>query len=141
MANPRYFKVAEQIKVIVAELLARRIRDPRLGFITLTEVRMSKDGRDATIFYTVYGDEQARSDSAAALMSATGLLRSEVGKQLGMKFTPTLTFVLDALDDTAAQIEGALAAARLHDAQVAALAADACFAGEADPYKHDDESE
>ncbi|MDR1431323.1 MAG: 30S ribosome-binding factor RbfA [Propionibacteriaceae bacterium] len=137
MSNPRYFKVAEQIKVIVAELLERRIKDPRLGFVTITDVRMSGDAHEATLFYTVLGDEQARADSAEALASATGLLRTRVGQQLGMKFTPTLVFVLDALDDDAAEIEEALAAARAHDAQVAALAARAEFAGGPDPYKHD----
>ena len=62
MGNPRYIKVAEQIKVIVAELLERRIKDPRLGFVTLTDVRLTGDGREATVFYTVMGDEQARTD-------------------------------------------------------------------------------
>jgi ribosome-binding factor A len=139
MGNPRYLKVAEQIKVIVAELLERRIKDPRLGFVTVTDVRVSGDGREATVFYTVLGDEEARADTAVALASASGLLRSQVGKQLGMKFTPTLAFVPDALEDAAADIEASLAAARAKDAEVAQLAAQAKFAGDADPYKHDDD--
>lgn len=135
MGNPRYIKVAEQIKVIVAELLERRIKDPRLGFVTLTDVRLTGDGREATVFYTVLGDEQSRSDTAEALESARGLIRSTVGKQLGMKFTPTIAFVLDAVPETAAQIEDVLARARAADEAVAAQAAGASYAGEADPYK------
>ena len=139
MGNPRYVKVAEQIKVIVAELLERRIKDPRLGFVTITDVRLTGDGREGTVFYTVLGDEQARDDTAAALSSAKGLIRSTVGKQLGMKFTPTIDFVLDAVPETAAQITDALARAKASDEAVAAQAATASYAGEADPYKHPDE--
>ncbi|MDR1711423.1 MAG: 30S ribosome-binding factor RbfA [Propionibacteriaceae bacterium] len=132
-------RTAEQIKVIVAEMLERRIKDPRLGFVTVTDVRMSGDGREASLFYTVLGDDQAREDTAVALASATGLLRSTVGKRLGLKFAPVLTFIPDALADDAAGIEEALAAARARDAEIAALAEGARFAGEADPYKHDDD--
>jgi ribosome-binding factor A len=141
MPNPRHFKVAEQIKVIVAELLERRVKDPRLGFVTITDVRMSGDAREATLFYTVLGDEQALADTAVALASASGLLRTKVGQQLGMKFTPTLAFLPDALENDAADIEEALAAARAHDAEVAALAASAEFAGVSDPYKHSGDDE
>ena len=141
MGNPRYVKVAEQIKVIVAELLERRIKDPRLGFVTLTDVRITGDGREATLFYTVMGDEQAHVDTAAALESARGLIRSTVGKQLGMKFTPTIDFVLDAVPETAAHLEEALARARAADEAVAAQAAGASYAGEADPYKKADDPE
>lgn len=135
MGNPRYIKVAEQIKVIVAELLERRIKDPRLGFVTLTDVRMTGDGREATIFYTVMGSEDARADTAAALASANGMIRSTVGKQLGMKFTPTIAFVLDAVPETAAEMEALLARARASDAELAAASAGAAYAGEADPYR------
>ena len=108
--------------------------DPQ-GFVTLTDVRLTGDGREATVFYTVLGDEQSRSDTAEALESARGLIRSTVGKQLGMKFTPTIAFVLDAVPETAAQIEDVLARARAADEAVAAQAAGAAYAGEADPYK------
>ncbi|MGC3993750.1 MAG: 30S ribosome-binding factor RbfA [Propionicimonas sp.] len=135
MSSPRYAKVAEQIKVIIAQMLERRIKDPRLGFVTVTDVRITGDGREATVFYTVLGDATARAESAAALASATGLLRSTVGKQLGLKFTPTLEFVLDAVEEDAAQIEDALARARALDAEVAARAVGASYAGDPDPYR------
>ena len=134
MGNPRYIKVAEQIKVLVAELLERRIKDPRLGFVTVTDVRLTGDGREATVFYTVLGTADERAETAAALASATGLLRSTVGKKLGMKFTPSLAFVLDAVEDNAAHLEDVLARARELDAHVAAQAAGADSAGEPDPY-------
>ena len=135
MSSPRYAKVAEQIKEIIARMLERRIKDPRLGFVTLTDVRITGDGREATVFYTVLGDADDRAASAVALHSATGLLRSTVGKQLGLKFTPTLSFVLDAVEEDAAQIEEALARARAMDAAVAAQAQGASYAGDADPYR------
>lgn len=135
MGSPRYAKVSEQIKVIVAQMLERRIKDPRLGFVTVTDVRITGDGREATVFYTVLGDADDRVASAVALHSAAGLLRSTVGKQLGLKFTPTLTFVLDAVEEEAAHIEDALARARALDEAVAAQAVGASYAGESDPYR------
>ncbi len=139
MTKPRYAKVAEHIKVVVAQMLERRIKDPRLGFVTVTDVRITGDGHDATIFYTVLGDADARTETAMALASATGLLRSTVGKQLGMKFTPTLTFVLDGIEEDAAHLEDVLARARELDAAVAAQAAGATYAGDPDPYRKPDE--
>jgi ribosome-binding factor A len=135
MSKPRFAKVTEQIKFVVAEMLQRRVKDPRLGFVTVTDVRMTGDGHEATVFYTVLGDENARAESAIALASATGILRSAVGKQLGMKFTPSLTFVLDAVEEDAAYLEDVLAKARAQDAAVAAQAATASYAGDPDPYR------
>lgn len=135
MGNPRYIKVAEQIKVIIAEMLERRIKDPRLGFVTITDSRLTGDGREATVFYTVLGDDAERTASAAALASARGLIRSTVGKQLGMKFTPTITFVLDAVPETAAEMDAILAAARASDEDLASRSAGATYAGDSDPYK------
>ena len=135
MSKPRFAKVTEQIKFVIAEMLQRRIKDPRLGFVTVTDVRMTGDGHEATVFYTVLGDETARKESAIALTSATGILRSAVGKQLGMKFTPNLTFVLDAVEEEAAHLEDVLAKARAQDAAVAAQAATATYAGDPDPYR------
>jgi len=138
MASPRVLKVADQIKVVVAEMLERRIKDPRLGFVTVTDVRLTGDSREATVFYTVLGSESDQAGTAVALASATGLIRSEVGKQLGMKFTPTVTFIADAIPDNARQIDDLLAAARSVDARVAAQAVGATYAGDADPYKRDE---
>jgi ribosome-binding factor A len=141
MATPRVLKVADQIKVIVAEMLERRIKDPRLGFITVTDVRLTGDSREATVFYTVLGSKDDQAATAAALASATGVIRSQVGKQLGMKFTPTVDFVPDAVPENAQQIEDLLVQARAVDTRVAEQAASASYAGDADPYKHENDDE
>ncbi len=138
MGSPRVLKLADQIKVIVAEMLERRIKDPRLGFLTVTDVRLTGDSHDATVFYTVLGSEEDHARTAAALRSATGVIRAQVGQQLGLKFTPTIAFVPDAVPENARQIEDLLAQARSVDARVAEQAAGAAYAGEADPYKHDE---
>ena len=135
----RALKLADRIKVVVAETLERRIKDPRLGFVTVTDVRVTGDLPEATIFYTVLGDELAHTESAAALESAKGVLRSEVGKQTGVRFTPTLTFLLDALPENADALEDLLRKAAEADAAVHAVAEGASYAGDADPYRHDDD--
>jgi ribosome-binding factor A len=134
-------KLADRIKVVVAETLEMRVKDPRLGFITITEARITGDLREATVFYTVYGDEAARTDTAAALESAKGVLRTEVGRQTGLRHTPSLQFIADALPETAQHIEDLLRVAAEADAQVHAVAAGATYAGDADPYRHPDEDE
>ena len=131
----RAHKLADRIREIVAETLKHRVKDPRVGFITITDARVTGDLREATVFYTVYGDETERADTAKALESVKGLLRSEVGRQTGIKFTPTLTLVLDAVPESAANIEDLLRRAREADAEVARAAASASYAGEADPYR------
>ena len=137
MAGQRNAKVSDRIKVVVAQMLERRVKDPRLGFVTITDVRMTGDGQQASVFYTVMGDETARSETAAALRSATGLIRSEVGKQLGTRVTPSLEFFLDSVPETAREIEEALARARAADDEVAARSTGAAYAGDPDPYKPD----
>jgi ribosome-binding factor A len=122
-------------------MLERRVKDPRLGFVTVTDVRLTGDTHDATVFYTVLGSEEEHAGTAAALRSATGLIRAQVGKQLGKRFTPTLTFVPDAVPENARQIDDLLAQARSVDARVAEQAAGAAYAGEADPYKRDDDDD
>ena len=116
-------------------MLERRIKDPRLGFVTLTDVRLTGDNQNASIFYTVMGGQEAIDSTAAALRSATGLIRSEVGKQLGLRHTPTIEFFLDAVPESARQIEDLLAKARASDEAVAAQAAGAEYAGDEDPYR------
>jgi ribosome-binding factor A len=128
-------KLADRIRVVVAETLQRRIKDPRLGYVTITDTRVTGDLREATVFYTVYGDDEERAASAAALESAKGVLRSEVGRQTGVRFTPTLAFVADALPDNARTIDDLLAKARAADEEVRKTATDAQYAGDADPYR------
>ena len=133
--NPRARRLADRIKEIVARLVDSRIKDPRLGFVTITDVRVTGDLQNASVFYTVYGSDEDRAGTAAALESATGMMRSEVGKQTGMRLTPTLDFHLDAVPETAAHLDAALHEAQRRDAELAALREGAQPAGEADPYK------
>jgi ribosome-binding factor A len=128
-------KLAVRIREIVAATLETQVKDPRLGMVTITETKVTPDLREATIYYTVYGDDLARAESAAALESAKGVLRSTVGKQTGIKFTPSLAFIADVVPEHAAAIEDLLAQAREEDARVQGLAASAAHAGESDPYR------
>ncbi|MDN5558594.1 MAG: 30S ribosome-binding factor RbfA [Ruaniaceae bacterium] len=130
-------KMEDRIHQIVARLLESRIKDPRLGFVTVTAVRVTGDLQHASVFYTVFGDDEERESSAAALRSATGMIRSEVGKQLAVRLTPSVEFIPDALPETAASLEASLREAAARDAEVAALAANATYAGEANPYRED----
>ncbi|GGZ39453.1 30S ribosome-binding factor RbfA [Streptomyces poonensis] len=142
--NARAKRLADLIREVVAQKLQRGIKDPRLGsHVTITDTRVTGDLREATVFYTVYGDDEERAAAAAGLESAKGILRSEVGRAAGVKFTPTLTFVADALPDTAKNIEDLLDRARASDAAVRQAASGAKYAGEADPYKKpgDDEDD
>jgi ribosome-binding factor A len=134
MSNPRVRKIADRIQVIVAEMLERRIKDPRLGFVTITDVRVTGDSQQASIFYTVLGGEEELASTAAALESAKGVIRSEVAKQLGMRIVPTLTFIPDALPESARALDEVLARAKALDEEVAARRGTA-YAGEEDPYK------
>ena len=135
MASPeRIARMADRIREIVARRLEKGLRDPRLGFVTITDVRVTGDLQHASVFYTVYGTPEERADSAAALRAATGMLRSEVGRQLSVRLTPSLEFIPDAVPENAAAIESALAEAAARDAEVQALAARARYAGDPDPY-------
>ncbi|QDZ13432.1 30S ribosome-binding factor RbfA [Humibacter ginsenosidimutans] len=127
-------KLADRIKEVVAKRLDKGLRDPRLGFVTITDVRVTGDLQHASIFYTVYGTEKERSDSAAALKAATGMLRTEVGRNINTRLTPSIEFIADAIPENAEHIEGLLREAQERDAQVAGLAASAEYAGEEDPY-------
>lgn len=136
MADPaRARRLAKRIMAIVATELEHQVKDPRLKMVTITGATLTADLRDATVYYTVFGDEEDAVASAAALASATGVVRSAVGKQTGIKFTPTLTFVKDSVGEQSRHIEELLARARDADARVAAQAVGASYAGEADPYK------
>ena len=137
----RVRRLADRVKVIVAETLETRVKDPRLGFVTITDARVTNDLREATVFYTVLGSEDERADTATALESAKGVLRTEVGRQTGVRHTPSLTFIADALPDNARHIDDLLARAAETDAAVAAAREGAQYAGEPDPYRAPREDE
>lgn len=136
MADPaRAARLADRIKVIVAQALERRIKDPRFGFITVTDARVTNDLQHATIYYTVFGSEEEQASTKAALESAKGILRSEVGKNITARLTPTLTFVPDEVPVNAAHIEDLLRKTKERDAELAAAREGAEYAGGEDAYK------
>ncbi|MCQ1996084.1 30S ribosome-binding factor RbfA [Arthrobacter sp. zg-Y1171] len=140
MADPaRAAKLADRIKVVVAQALERRIKDPRLGFVTITDARVTNDLQHATLYYTVFGDEEQQADTKAALESARGILRAEVGKNITVRLTPTLEFVADEIPVNAGHLEELIRAAKQRDAELAALKEGASYAGDADPYRKDEE--
>ena len=137
--HPRAIRLAKRIATIVATAIELEVKDPRLRFVTITDAKVTGDLRDATVFYTVMGadiDSEPDIDAAAAgLEKAKGVLRSKVGAGTGVRFTPTLAFVLDRVPDTARHMEELLARARAADDEVAKVAANAVPAGDADPYR------
>ena len=139
MDPARARKLSERITQIVAEMLERRIKDPRLGFVTVTDTRLTGDLRDATVFYTVYGSDEEQAATAVALASATGVIRSEVGRQTGLKHTPSITFKQDTLPEGARAMEDLVTRAREADARLAKARAGAVHAGDPDPYRSADE--
>jgi ribosome-binding factor A len=125
----RAARVADRIREVIARRLEKGLRDPRMGFATITDVRVTGDLQHASVFYTVYGTDEERADTAAALKAATGMLRTEVGRNLNTRLTPSLEFIPDAVPENAAAIESLLIAARERDNEAAALAANAEYAG------------
>ena len=128
-------KVGDRIKVVVAELLEGKIKDPRLGFVTITDARVTGDLQHASIFYTVLGDDAQREATAAGLESAKGVIRAALGKDLGMRITPSVAFFLDALPENAQALDSLLETVHQRDAEVIALRQNATYAGGSDPYK------
>jgi len=141
MDAARTRRLSERIGKIVAELLERRIKDPRLGFVTVTEVRLTADWREAKVFYTVLGSPEEQADTAVALLSATGVIRSEVGRIIGLRHAPSIEFIADVLPDSARRIDDLVAAARQADEELAQAREGAQWAGDPDPYKKPAEDE
>ena len=134
-------KIADRIKVLIAANVEPIVKDPDLGFITITDVRVTNDLQHASVFYTVFGDEQQRATTAALLEKNKGKLRSFVGSQIKIRLTPSLDFFADAIPETAAHLEDLLREAKERDAAVAAAAASAQYAGDADPYKKSEDAD
>jgi ribosome-binding factor A len=128
-------KLAERIKVLVAEALEKVVKDPDLGFVTITEVKVTPDLQHAQIFYTVFGEENDRAKTKEILLRNTGRVRGEVGHNLTIRLTPTIEFISDDIPETAAHLNDLLAAAKAKDEEVARLAALAKPAGEENPYR------
>lgn len=141
--HARARKLAERIKVLVAEALERAVKDPDLGFVTITDVKVTPDLQHSTIFYTVWGTTEDKARSAEIIERNRGKIRGEVGRQLSIRLTPTVEFVMDEVPELAAHMNDLLSEAKARDAEVARIAAEAHYAGEENPYKepksHEDE--
>jgi ribosome-binding factor A len=140
-ASGRTRRVADRIREVAARTLDREVKDPRLGFATITEVRVTGDLQHATLYYTVLGDEQERADTATALERVTGLVRTQVGRAISLRLTPTIEFVPDTVPEDAGRLEDALRAARERDAELRRRAEGAAYSGGEDAYRHDDADE
>ena len=134
MPSKRPLQVADRIKEIIANALESRVKDPRLGFVTITDVRVPGDLPQASLVYTGLGDAAAHESSAAALSSARGMLRSEVGRALGVRVTPSLEFFLDGMADSASAMNDLIEQMHKADAELEKLRAGAKPVAE-DPYK------
>lgn len=143
MADPaRARKIADRIQELIAANLQQIVKDPDLGFVTITDVRVTGDLQNASVFYTVFGDEAQRERSAQVLEANRGKLRSFVGKQLGIRLTPTLEILPDGVPENASHIDDLLRSARERDEDLARSRSGATPAGDADPYRtKDDEGE
>ena len=139
--NLRARQLAKRIQEIVAEAIEYRVKDPRLGFVTITDARLTNDLREATVFYTVFGGAEELEATSDALETARGQIRTEVGRRLGIKHTPSLAFVVDRVPETSAHLEGLLRDMRESDAELAKVREGAHFAGDPDPYRHEDDDE
>ena len=128
-------KLAERIKVLVAEALERAVKDPDLGFVTITDVRVTPDLQNASIYFTVFGSAEDKKQSAEIIEKNRGLIRREVGRGLSIRLTPTIEFIPDEVPEIAAHLNDLLAEAKARDAEVQALAKKAKFAGDENPYK------
>jgi ribosome-binding factor A len=132
--SDRPAKMGDLIREVIAKRIEKGLRDPRMGFVTITDVRVTGDLQHASVFYTVYGTDEERADTAAALKSATGMLRTEVGRNITTRLTPSLEFIPDGIPENAAAIDSLLREARERDSAAAALASSAMYAGDEDPY-------
>ncbi|GAB3274755.1 30S ribosome-binding factor RbfA [Sinomonas notoginsengisoli] len=136
MADPaRAARLAQRIKVVVAESLRKAVKDERAEAITITDARVTNDLQHATVYYTVLGGEDAAEGAREILETKKSVLRREMGRNLTIRLTPTLEFVADEIPVNASHLEDLLREAKARDAEVARLAEGATPAGDPDPYR------
>jgi len=115
-------RVAQMVQQCLGELFARGIRDPRVGLVTITGAKISPDLRQARVYWTVHGGEAHMKSTAEGLEAAKAYLRREVGKQLGMRVVPDLSFTYDEAIDRGDRIDQLLREAKASDSRLAAEA-------------------
>ncbi|KWR73721.1 ribosome-binding factor A [Arthrobacter sp. W1] len=139
--SARAARLAKRVQVLMAQSLRNVIKVERIDNVTVTDARVTNDLQHATVYYTVFGDDEMKKDIAALLEKRGGALRKELGRNLTIRLTPTLAFVADEIPEGASHLEELLAKAREKDAEVAALREGKDFAGDQDPYKKDEDAE
>ncbi len=132
--HARARRLGERIKVLAAEALEKVVKDPDLGFVTITDVRVSPDLSQAKLYYTVFGSDEDLEISKEILESHKGKLRSEIGRHLGIRITPAIELINDEVPVVAGALTDLLAEAKRRDAELEKIAKDAKPAGDADPY-------
>ncbi|CEI84260.1 ribosome-binding factor A [Oceanobacillus oncorhynchi subsp. incaldanensis] len=108
MAELRAHRVAEQMKKELGDILSRKIKDPRVGFVTVTDVEVTGDLQQAKIFISVLGDEKKKQETLLGLAKAKGFIRSEIGKRIRLRKTPELTFEFDEAIEQGNRIDSIL---------------------------------
>jgi len=104
MARLRSERLGELLKEEISEILRRELKDPRVGFVSVTDVEVSSDLRHAKVFVSILGDEVSREETMRALESATGFVRSEVGRRIRLRHTPEIVFRLDKSIERGARV-------------------------------------
>ena len=112
MSARRADRVAEAVREVIAELLLRDIKDPRIGMITLTSVEFSDDLKHARVYFSSVGDSTTRERSLSGLRSAAGFIRSQVTRRLKLRYAPDLTFLFDPSLEVADRVATLLKDAR-----------------------------
>lgn len=101
-------RVAEQMKKEITDIIARKIKDPAVGFITVTEVAVTGDLQQATVYITSLGNERERKESLKALEKASGFIRQEIGSRIRLRRTPELAFEFDTAIEYGNKIDALL---------------------------------
>ena len=114
MQSQRSHRVGEQIQKEISALLIKGLKDPRIGFVTITAVEMTPDLHLARVYFTVMGDEKARRESEAGLNHSIPYIRRELGKRLRMRYTPDLLFHFDTSIEYGNRIDALLDEVREH---------------------------
>lgn len=115
MAGHRTDRVGALLQAALSELLLRGVKDPRVGMVTITGVKLSPDLKHASVYVSTHGDDEAQTRMLAGLASARTYLQSQVGKRLGLRFTPELRFEIDPTVSAAERLERLLREARPAD--------------------------
>ncbi|MFC7372214.1 30S ribosome-binding factor RbfA [Fictibacillus iocasae] len=108
MGTIRSNRVGEQMKKELTDIIGRKLKDPRVGFVTVTAVEVTGDLQQATVYISVFGDEEQRAETLKSLAKATGFIRTEIGRRIRMRKTPDIFFKIDESIDYGNKIESLL---------------------------------